>query len=257
MLRSLHLAAALLVLGTAAAQDAATCAATGRDGRCLPGEDDASAMLQQHTTSALGRDAGAKAARAPRAAGRRVYPNTTALWHQLQGAVSIDHLQEQIAAAGQGVNMTELQAHLNVLIAEFPSSQKMHELFKDKWEQITAAVDLQNVTACLQDWSTQALGNDTMADLQAQADAFSQKLSGFSIDDIKDQVSGLWADMTDHNVSLPDLDELEAHTQSVIEHAHDMLQGMLSSAKSALSGAKDALQDAVGGAFDGLSNVFR
>lgn len=263
MRSSLGLAALLLLLGSAAAEDSPTCSAKGPNGQCLPasalrGEDDgALAMLQRHVKGAMDQKDRAGAPEAAAASGKRQLPNQTALWDQLSGAVNIEHLEQQLASASEGANVSSLQAQLDLLKKEFPSAQEMHARFADQWDEVTAAVDLQNVTASLHDLSAQALDSETVANLQAQADALSQKLSGFSVGDIKDKAADFWANLTEQGVSLPDLDELEAATQSVINQAHDMLQGALSGAADAVSGALGDTFGTLGNVSDAFGNLFR
>lgn len=146
---------------------------------------------------------------------RKQAPNATAVWEQLKGCVQIEGLLSQS-------NITaEQQTTLDSLKAKFPSYEEIQEQFDDQWDNITDAVNMQNLQGQLEEAQKDgsALANSTVAELQEQYDALKGQLpDDFNLDNIQAETADLWDQMQD---TLPDLDSLASQAQQAASQAFD------------------------------------
>eukprot|EP00429_Kryptoperidinium_foliaceum_P079093 CAMPEP_0176225682 /NCGR_PEP_ID=MMETSP0121_2-20121125/21881_1 /TAXON_ID=160619 /ORGANISM="Kryptoperidinium foliaceum, Strain CCMP 1326" /LENGTH=251 /DNA_ID=CAMNT_0017564945 /DNA_START=79 /DNA_END=834 /DNA_ORIENTATION=- len=222
------------------------CRVRNSEGRCLGSEaldEDGFASLLQRASSAQAK-VKADARQEPEAAQNATAFNSTALWHQITGAVQIEDLQKRLQQVQDSEQVQKLQKHLQDLQAEFPDAETIKQKFSDQWTQVSEAVNLETVSAALD--KAKADHSDKLDALQRKYDELRAALPNVTLEGAQAKATQAWAHLQDQGVPLPNLDDLEAQAQDAFEKAKTSAAAALDDLQDAAAGALDAAKAALG-----------
>mmetsp|Transcript_67428 Transcript_67428/g.140891 ORF Transcript_67428/g.140891 Transcript_67428/m.140891 type:complete len:264 (-) Transcript_67428:27-818(-) len=173
--------------------------------------------------------------------------NTTEVWNQIEGAVEISNLQDQINQATDSVDIQNLQKQMDDLQKQFPSWEEVKGQFSDSWSSLEDAVSLDNIQKQLDE--AKKTGNSTLQELQKQYDSLSASID---LGSIQDQATSTWEDLQSKGVPLPNLTSVEGW----VNNAADTIGDAAGNAADAVGSAVNSAGDALGGAVNSIGNVF-
>lgn len=247
--------AAFALFGYLVAGQGIACTSPGQLGCVVPSGDtddnDGVGMLQA-TSSAHRASKSAKKV--------RKFIDMGKVWEQMRGAVEIDQVKGALADA-KGYAKEKLQDKLKTLQDAFPSAEEIKDKFSDQWNDITSAVDMEELQSMISE--AKKTGAENLKDLQSKLSELAGKIN---IDSIKAKAQSAWDSMQD---KLPDLDDLTGHLKSVARHAKESFHGAWDKAKTAwgsitdssdgdtVTGMVDQAKDAVNSAWESAKGWFR
>jgi len=145
------------------------------------------------------------------------------IWELVKVAVTIDQLEEDL----KDPDLTDeekdiLQKKVDHLKEAFPDWKDVKNKFSEQWDQIKAAVRLEELEDMVE--SAKESGSDNLAELQEELKKAKEAVP--SIDDVKGTVVGTWQQFADQ---LPDLDDARAKVGELKDYMKGSVESMVDS----------------------------
>lgn len=183
--------------------------------------------------------------------------NTSKVWSELRAAVNVDNLKSQLQKAKEQGSDTvnQLQAQLEELQQQFPSTEEVKQHFSAQWDNISKAIDFEECQEQLNE--AVARGSDQVKQLQEQLDSLKAQLPQATdvVASIQDQATETWSYLQDQGVSLPNLNDLSDQAEALAKQAGKSISGLWDANKDQLNNIANSVGNSVSDLANQAGNV--
>lgn len=206
------------------------------------GEDGALGLLQRG--AAHGEKVKATSQAATEKKRQRQMPNATRVWENLKAAVTVDKLKEQVKSAVDSATGQKIQEHVMEIEKAFPYTQTIKASFQGDWQDISDAVDVEELDKQLKE----TLNSEEAQGVREKLKSLKAKMGNVSLESVEDKAAATWAKLQDRGLALPDLDSLTENAEALANRASNAVSAAMNS--DYVQGAKDTfgkMASSVGG----------